>query len=134
MLVIGPRDLRRAISEFSRDSSGDLAWFNVRFSVFNGQSVLQALLLPAIFPSAALRAAGRRASFLALPSSRKGDCSVPLATCFARLPAQPDILGVGALLPSRKPGSPLPFMLFHTPTRPFVDSADLAATSDCRSP
>lgn len=48
VFVIGPRDLRQASSEFSRDAKGDMVWFNVCLSMFERQPLFDALLLPAI--------------------------------------------------------------------------------------
>ena len=48
VLVIGPRELRQASTEFSRDAKGDMVWFNVCLSMFERQPLFDALLLPAI--------------------------------------------------------------------------------------
>ena len=48
VLVIGPRELRQASTEFSRVASGDMVWFNVCLSMFERQPLFDALLLPAI--------------------------------------------------------------------------------------
>ena len=47
-LVIGPRELRQASTEFSRGAKGDMVWFNVCLSMFERQPLFDALLLPAI--------------------------------------------------------------------------------------
>lgn len=48
VIVIGPRDLRRSSTEFARDASGDMVWFNVCLSMFERQPLFDALLRPAI--------------------------------------------------------------------------------------
>lgn len=48
VLVIGPRELRRASTEFARDAAGEMVWFNVCLSMFERQALFDALLLPAI--------------------------------------------------------------------------------------
>ena len=48
VVVIGPRDLRRASMEFSRNARGDMVWFNVCLSMFERQPLFDALLRPAI--------------------------------------------------------------------------------------
>ena len=48
VMVIGPRELRQASTEFSRDAKGDMVWFNVCLSMFERQPLFDALLLPAI--------------------------------------------------------------------------------------
>lgn len=48
VLVIGPRELRRASTEFARDAAGEMIWFNVCLSMFVRQTLFDALLLPAI--------------------------------------------------------------------------------------
>jgi hypothetical protein len=48
VLVIGPRELRQASTEFSRGAKGDMVWFNVCLSMFERQPLFDALLLPAI--------------------------------------------------------------------------------------
>ena len=46
VLVIGPRELRHASTEFSRGAKGDMVWFNVCLSMFERQPLFDALLLP----------------------------------------------------------------------------------------
>ena len=48
VLVIGPRDLRQVSTQFSRGAKGEMVWFNVCLSMFERQSLFDALLLPAI--------------------------------------------------------------------------------------
>ncbi|MCY4507782.1 MAG: hypothetical protein OXG35_12610 [Acidobacteria bacterium] len=48
VVVIGPRDLRHASTEFSRNAKGDMVWFNVCLSMFERQPLFDALLRPAI--------------------------------------------------------------------------------------
>ena len=48
VLVIGPRDLRHASTEFARGATGDMVWFNVCLSMFERQPLFDALLRPAI--------------------------------------------------------------------------------------
>ena len=48
VVVIGPRDLRRANTEFSRNAREDIVWFNVCLSMFERQPLFDALLRPAI--------------------------------------------------------------------------------------
>lgn len=48
MLVVGPRELLRASTDFARDATGEMVWFNVCLSMFARQPLFDALLLPAI--------------------------------------------------------------------------------------
>ena len=48
VVVVGPRDLRRASTAFSRNARGDMVWFNVCLSMFERQPLFDALLRPAI--------------------------------------------------------------------------------------
>ena len=48
VLVLGPRELRQASTEFCRGARGDMVWFNVCLSMFARQPLFDALLLPAI--------------------------------------------------------------------------------------
>ena len=48
VLVIGPREIRAASTEFSRGAAGEMVWFNVCLSMFERQPLFDALLRPAI--------------------------------------------------------------------------------------
>ena len=48
VVVVGPRELRRASTEFARNAKGDMVWFNVCLSMFERQPLFDALLRPAI--------------------------------------------------------------------------------------
>jgi len=48
ILVIGPRELRRASTTFARSATGEMVWFNVCLSMFERQPLFDALLRPAI--------------------------------------------------------------------------------------
>lgn len=48
VLVIGPRELLHVSTEFSRGATGDMVWFNVCLSMFERQTLFDALLRPAI--------------------------------------------------------------------------------------
>ena len=47
VVVVGPRELRRASTEFARNAKGDMVWFNVCLSMFERQPLFDALLRPA---------------------------------------------------------------------------------------
>ena len=42
VLVVGPRELRRASTEFARDAAGEMVWFNVCLSMFEQQALFDA--------------------------------------------------------------------------------------------
>ncbi len=48
VVLVGPRELRRASAEFARRAQGEMTWFNVCLSMFRPQELYDVLLRPAI--------------------------------------------------------------------------------------
>lgn len=48
VVLIGPRDLRRASAEFARRARGEVTWFNVCLLMFRPQELFDVLLRPAL--------------------------------------------------------------------------------------
>lgn len=48
VLLVGPRELRRASEAFARQARGEMVWFNVCLLMFKPQSLFDALLRPAL--------------------------------------------------------------------------------------
>lgn len=48
VILVGPRELRRASEDFARQARGEMVWFNVCLLMFRPQSLFDALLRPAL--------------------------------------------------------------------------------------